>query len=110
MKSETMNKPADSSETVFRDSDVPSAETANIRIRSLLMARLRDMMESRKLTQVEAAHWFCVSQPRVSHLVRGRVNRFSTDALINMLSHAGVRVSLVLQHDPWISSDERKVG
>jgi Fe-S cluster biogenesis protein NfuA len=58
------------------------------------MARLRRMMTARKLPQVQAARWFHVSQPRVSHLVNDRANRFSTDTLFNMLEHAGVRVSV----------------
>jgi predicted XRE-type DNA-binding protein len=52
------------------------------------------MMAARQLTQVQAARWFQISQPRVSHLVNDRANRFSTDTLFNMLGHAGVRVSV----------------
>jgi predicted XRE-type DNA-binding protein len=67
------------------------------RIRALLMVRLREMQRSRALTQVQAARWFGVSQPRVSHLAQNRVNRFTTDASINMLAHAGIRVSLTFE-------------
>ena len=68
--------------------------TERDRIRSFLMARLRRMMAARQLTQAQAARWFQISQPRVSHLVNDRANRFSTDTLFNMLGHAGVRVSV----------------
>jgi predicted XRE-type DNA-binding protein len=61
------------------------------------MVRLREMRRSRALTQVQAARWFGVSQPRVSHLAQNRVDRFTTDALINMLAHAGIRVSLTFE-------------
>ena len=70
---------------------------ASHRIRALLMARLREMRRSRALTQAQAARWFGVSQPRVSHLAQNRVDRFTTDALINMLAHAGIRVSLTFE-------------
>ncbi len=73
---------------------VGAAEPASLRIRSMLMARLRDMIAARHLTQAEAARWLNVSQPRVSHLVHDRTNRFTTDSLVNMLAHAGVRVSI----------------
>src|SRR5438876_597257 len=64
--------------------------------RMALMVRLREMQRSRALTQVQAARWFGVSQPRVSHLAQNRVNRFTTDALI-MLAHAGIQVSLTFE-------------
>jgi predicted XRE-type DNA-binding protein len=73
---------------------------ASGRIKTILLPRLRDMRQSRGMTQVEAAIWFGVSQPRISHLAQNRVNRFTVDTLINMLAHAGVRVSLTYQTDP----------
>ena len=73
---------------------------ASHRIKALLMVRLREMRRSKGLTQVQAAHWFGVSQPRVSHLAQNRVDRFTTDTLINMLAHAGIRVSLTFEAHP----------
>jgi predicted XRE-type DNA-binding protein len=70
---------------------------ASHRIRALLMVPLREMRRSRGLTQVQAARWFGVSQPRASHLAQNRTDRFTTDALINMLAHAGTRVSLTFE-------------
>ena len=72
---------------------------ASGRIKTILMQRLRDM-SVQGMTQVEAVIWFGVSQPRISHLAQNRVNRFTVDTLINMLAHAGVRVSLTYQTDP----------
>ena len=79
---------------------------ASHRIRALLMVRLREMRRSRALTQVQAARWFGVSQPRVSHLAQNRVDRFTTDALINMLAHAGIRVSLTFE--AHLNDDDRR--
>ena len=78
----------------------PSRELASSRLKAILMQRLREMRQSRGMTQAEAAIWVGVSQPRVSHLAQNRVNRFTVDTLINMLAHAGVRVSLTYQTDP----------
>ena len=72
-------------------------ERASQRIRVLLMVRLRELRRSRGLTQVQAARWFGVSQPRISHLAQNRTDRFTADTLINMLAHAGIRVSLTFE-------------
>jgi predicted XRE-type DNA-binding protein len=49
-----------------------------------------------RLTQAKAAIMFGVSQPRVSDLMRGRIDRFSVDTLVAMLGQAGLRVRLVV--------------
>jgi predicted XRE-type DNA-binding protein len=58
------------------------------------MARVRRLIAKEGLTQAAAARVFGVSQPRVSDLVRGRIELFSIDTLVNMLAKAGVRVTL----------------
>jgi len=79
---------------VFRDLGFSPGEAENLRVRSDLMSALQDLMVERALTQVEAARFFGVSQPRISDLKREKIDRFTIDALINMLARAGVRVSL----------------
>ena len=76
--------------------DVP----ASSRIKSILMKRLREMRRSRGLTQTQAASWFGVSQPRISHLAHDHTDRFTVDTLINMLAHAGIRVVLTYETHP----------
>jgi predicted XRE-type DNA-binding protein len=58
------------------------------------MARLRKLIEDEGLTQARAARLLGVSQPRVSDLIRGRIDLFSIDALVNLLAKAGIRVTL----------------
>jgi len=82
-----------SSGNVFRDLGFPAEEAENLRIRSELMARLARLIEERELTQAEAAAIFGVTQPRVSDLVRGKVDLFSIDMLVVMLAKAGFRVT-----------------
>jgi predicted XRE-type DNA-binding protein len=55
------------------------------------------VIRSRKLTQAAAARIFHVTQPRISDLVRGKLDRFSIDSLIEMLGHAGIRVTFSLK-------------
>jgi len=85
-----------SSGNVFRDLGFAPEEAAHLKIRSDLMIRLTKVIASRSLTQAQAADLFGVSQPRVSDLVRGKIDRFSIDSLIAMLGHAGVRIQIVL--------------
>lgn len=69
-------------------------EAANLAIRSELMIRISEFIRHRKLTQAEAAKTLGVTQPRVSDLVRGKIDLFSIDALVNMAQAAGMRVTL----------------
>ena len=83
-----------SSGNVFKDLGFPAKEAANLAIRADLMILLSKTLKDRKLTQVRAARVFGVSQPRVSDLVRGRIDLFSIDSLVEMLAKLGVSVSL----------------
>lgn len=86
-----------SSGNVFRDLSFAPLEAENLRIRSELMMRIRKEIERRELTQTEAARRFGVSQPRISDLVRGKIDLFSIDALVSMLGTAGARVTLSIR-------------
>ena len=88
---------------VFRDVGFPPPEAENLRIRSEVMIHIRRILESRKLTQAAGAKLFGVTQPRISDLVRGRIELFSIDGLINMLAHAGIRVSLVVKRSRHVA-------
>jgi predicted XRE-type DNA-binding protein len=82
-----------SSGNVFKDLGFNAEEAQNLKVRSDLMIELSKMIDSRGLTQAEAAEIFGVTQPRISDLKRGKIDRFSIDSLVEMLGHAGVRVS-----------------
>ena len=81
---------------VFRDLGFAAEEATNLKLRSDLMIRLSKLIDARGLTQGQAAELFGVTQPRVSDLVRGKIDRFSIDTLIAMLGHAGVGAQIVL--------------
>ena len=85
-------KPRRASRDVFRDLDFADEEAEHLRIRADLMIELSKLIDDRGLTQAQAADMIGVSQPRISDLVRGRIDRFSIDTLVAMLSTAGVRV------------------
>lgn len=83
-----------SSGNVFKDVGFPNREAAHLLVRSDLMIALARILKERKLTQVRAARVLGVSQPRISDLVRGRIDLFSIDSLVEMLAKLGVSVSL----------------
>ncbi len=86
-----------SSGNVFRDLGFSPEEAEHLKIRSDLMIKLQKLIASRGLKQAETAKILRVTQPRVSDLLRGRVDLFSTDALIDMLARLGIRVKIVLK-------------
>lgn len=85
-----------SSENVFRDLGFGEREAENLKIRADLMIELTSLIEAQGLTQEAAAKLFGVTQPRISDLMRGKIERFSVDSLIEMLGHAGASVSFVV--------------
>lgn len=66
----------------------------NMTLRSDLMITLEEHIKRNKLTQTQAAALFGVTQPRVSDLMRGKIDLFSLDSLINMAVAAGMKVEL----------------
>lgn len=76
--------------------DTPE-EAANLRVRSELMDQITAVIEEGGWTQVEAAKHCGVTQPRINDLLRGRISRFSLDALVNIASALGRRVHVELE-------------
>ncbi|MBZ0229874.1 MAG: XRE family transcriptional regulator [Bauldia sp.] len=72
-------------------------EAANMKARSDVMIAIRQVVDRWKVTQAEAASRLGITQPRLSDLVRGRIDKFSLDALMNLAARAGlsVRVKVV---------------
>ena len=63
-------------------------EAANLRVRSELMSKLAAIVEQGGWTQAEAARRCGITQPRINDLLRGRLSRFSLDALVNIATAA----------------------
>ena len=86
-----------SSGNVFRDLGFANDEAENLHVRSDLMISLSKLIEDRRLTQAQAAKLLGVTQPRISDLIRGKIQLFSVDSLIEMLGHAGAQVSVIVK-------------
>lgn len=73
--------------------DTPE-QAENMKLRAALMTALKDRLARNGISQAQAAELFGVTQPRVSDLVRGKIDRFGLDALVNMATAAGLQVEL----------------
>ena len=72
-------------------------QAAKLRARSDLMQQIAQMVRNNGWTQVEAATRCGITQPRINDLLRGRVSRFSIDALVNIATGLGRTVHFELQ-------------
>lgn len=73
--------------------DTP-AEVENMKLRSALMIALKAHVADTGMSQAQAAKLLGVTQPRVSDLMRGKINLFGLDALVNMAAAAGLHVEM----------------
>ncbi|MBM3579041.1 MAG: XRE family transcriptional regulator [Alphaproteobacteria bacterium] len=69
-------------------------EAENMKLRSTLMLALKDHISRMGLSQSQAAKLFGVTQPRISDLMRGKINLFGLDALVNMAAAAGLHIEM----------------
>jgi predicted XRE-type DNA-binding protein len=73
-----------------------ASDAASMKLRAELANEIIEQMRARKLTQAKAAELIGVTQPRVSDLMRGRLNLFSLDALVDMADRVGLRTRVVV--------------
>ena len=92
-----MVKVIESSGNVFEDLGFDASEAENLRLRSQLMIELERLIHDSRLTQNEAAELLGIQQSRVSDLVRGKIQRFSIDTLVNLLGKAGRSVEITVK-------------
>lgn len=76
--------------------DTPE-QAANLRARAEVMQQISAIVKNNGWTQAEAATHCGVTQPRINDLLRGRVSRFSLDALVNIATAIGRRVHVELE-------------
>jgi predicted XRE-type DNA-binding protein len=86
-----MNEEFDSIWDAIEDSP---AEAEKMKLRSGLMIALKDYIVAESLTQSQAAKKLGVTQPRISDLMRGKINVFAIESLVNMVVRAGLRIEM----------------
>ena len=83
-----------STSNIFCDLGFGAEEAANLKLRAMLMVEIEKHIREQRLTQKRAAERLGVTQPRISDLMRGKIELFSVDTLITILTHAGLTVDV----------------
>ena len=96
MKTNASKKPKTYASVWEALADTPE-QAANLRTRAELMQQIAAIVKESGWTQTEAAGQCGVTQPRVNDLLRGRVSRFSLDALVNIATAIGRKVHFELE-------------
>jgi predicted XRE-type DNA-binding protein len=73
------------------------AQSENLKLRSAMMMALKSYIKRQGLSQAEAATLLGVTQPRVSDLMRGKIDLFGLDTLVNMVTAAGMHIDLKIR-------------
>ena len=79
---------------VFQDLGFTSGDCEKLRIKTKLMSTIEAYIAEKSLTQAQAADLMGVSRPRISDVVRGKIDKFTIDALVDMLTRAGFQVDI----------------
>jgi predicted XRE-type DNA-binding protein len=69
-------------------------EAANMKARSDVLTAIRKVVDGWDVTQAEAARRLGINQPRMNDLLRGKIDKFSLDALMNLAARAGLSVQV----------------
>jgi predicted XRE-type DNA-binding protein len=74
--------------------ETSDSAAANMKARSEIMIAIRESVTAWNVTQGVAAKRLGLTQPRMNDLLRGRINKFSLDALTNLATRAGLVVRI----------------
>jgi len=79
---------------VFADLGFPPEEAQNLILRAELINQIEDYVASSGMTQQQSANKLGITQPRLNLLLKGKINEFSIDALVNMAAKAGMQIEI----------------
>jgi len=82
---------------IFRDVGFSREEAENLKLRSELMMKIDDFYRQSGLTQSGAAKVLGLTQPRLNALLKGKIQLFSLDSLVNVAGRAGLTIRLVVK-------------
>lgn len=88
----------ESSGNVFKDLGFPQEESDKLMIKSRLMMEIESFIKNKGMTQAYAAELMGVTRPRISDAMRGKIDKFTIDALVDMLSKAGLQIAITVEH------------
>ncbi len=88
----------ESSGNVFTDLGFSPEQSGKLAIKSYLMMQIESFIKKEGLTQDQASELMGVSRPRISDVMRGKIDKFTIDALVDMLTRAGLRIAVTVDH------------
>jgi predicted XRE-type DNA-binding protein len=96
MKQKTVNGVTflEGTDNIYRDLGFPEAEAVNLLARAELMMTIEKTIKEKRLTLSETAKLLGVSQPRLSDLYKGKLEKFTIDMLVKWLSKLGKQVTI----------------
>ena len=86
--------------TVWSAIEPNAAEALNLAMRSEFMTSIERAVASWKLPQAQAATRLGITRPRLNDLLRGKISKFSLDALAALATKAGLKVQLSVKKAP----------
>ena len=87
-----------SSGNVFADLGLPNPE--DMLVKAELASKIGEIIDTRNLTQMDAAKILGIDQPKVSALIRGRLTGFSTERLFKFLNALGSDIEISVKPKP----------
>jgi predicted XRE-type DNA-binding protein len=84
------------SPNVFRDLGFPEPEARSLALRSEMMIRIEEYVQRSGMTQARAVVRLGLTQPRLNALLKGKIDQFSLDALVNVAARAGLQVDVLV--------------
>lgn len=81
---------------VFQDIGFREPEARNLALRSEVMIRIEEFVERSGMTQARAAVHLGLTRPRLNALLKGRIDQFSLEALVNAATRAGLQVNFLV--------------
>ncbi len=88
---------SDRFESIWDAIEDSPAQAENLKMRSILMIALKNYIKRQELSQSKAAELLGVTQPRISDLMRGKIELFGLDTLVNMVGAAGMQIDLQIR-------------
>ena len=73
-------------------------QAANLKLRAQLMMEVSEYVKQSGLTQAEAAKRLGITQPRLNDVLKGRIDKYTVDRLVNMLAAVGYKVKMDISH------------
>jgi predicted XRE-type DNA-binding protein len=93
-----MNPLETGSSNVYADLGLPNAD--EMLVKAQLASKIGDIIQQRKLTQVQAAELLGITQPKLSGLLRGQFRGISESKMLECLTRLGRDIQIVVKSAP----------